>query len=173
MDRGTKRSIDHIVLPIPPKDGSLKVRDGGRMISGFEDADWELMRYKGLTPWDDLKQIMAEELMTMQLWVLEEAGCLSWARLGAMSEERWQRLLASAPRKSLRSREDLADPCKLGPGHVSNFENMRKDARKDMWIWNHFKKLPARARVRVMRRWWQAAVGTHAWRLRGARLAGA
>ena len=97
---------------------------------------------------------MEAEGMTEQLWVLEEVGYLSWARLGAMSEERWRRVLFSAPRKDKRKFiEDLWDPKKLGPGHVHNLEHMRKAAKCDMWVWGHFAKLSVDARVRLMRRW--------------------
>ena len=58
------------------------------------------------------------EYQDLVLWVLEEAEVCSWARLGAMSEERWQRALSYMPIKNPDVPADLLDRSKLGPGHV-------------------------------------------------------
>jgi hypothetical protein len=106
-----------------------------------------LMRYKGLTPWDDLKHIMECEGLGKFLWVLEEVGVCSWARLGAMSEDRWQRLMGSAPTKSPEVPGDLSDTSKLGPGHEQILDDMRRCAYYDMFVWNALKRTRPRCPV--------------------------
>ena len=95
------------------------------------------------------------EYQDLVLWVLEEAEVCSWARLGAMSEERWQRVLSYMPIKNPEVPADLLDRSKFGPGHVELLEDMRRAAYYDVFVWAAFKKLPAHVRRQVMMAWWR------------------